>query len=50
MAILADRSEFDSQQEQGVSVHSVQTDSGVHLASYPMGTVYYFPVGEAAEA
>jgi hypothetical protein len=31
-------------------LHVVQTGSGVHSASYPMGTVGSFPGGKAAEA
>jgi hypothetical protein len=30
--------------------HRVQNGSGVHLASYPMGTRVSFPVGKAAGA
>jgi hypothetical protein len=33
---------------QEFSVHSVQTGSGAHLASYPMGTGDSFPGGKAA--
>jgi hypothetical protein len=41
----------DSRQEQDFSlVHSIETDSGAHPASYPMGTVGYFRGGKAAEA
>jgi hypothetical protein len=31
-------------------LHSVQTDSGAHPASYPMGTGGSFPEGKVAEA
>jgi hypothetical protein len=31
-------------------LHSAQTDSGVHPASYPIGTRGYFPGGKAARA
>jgi hypothetical protein len=31
-------------------LHSVQTDSGAHQASYPMGTGGSFPGGKAAGA
>jgi hypothetical protein len=42
---------FDSRQEKKIfSLHSVQTDSGAHAASYPMDTGGSFPGGKAAGA
>jgi hypothetical protein len=41
--------EFESRWGQGFSLlHIVQTGSGAHLASYPMGTGGSFPGGKAA--
>jgi hypothetical protein len=42
---------FDSRQDQYFSLlHSVQTGSGAHPASYPMGTGCSFPGGKATGA
>jgi hypothetical protein len=44
-------SEFESRQRQEFSLlYVVQTGSGVHLTSYPMGTGGSFPGGKAAGA
>jgi hypothetical protein len=44
-------SEFDSRWGQEISLlHVVQTGSGAHPASYPMGTGGSFGGGKAAEA
>jgi hypothetical protein len=40
---------FESRQGLGISLrHRVQTGSGAHPASHPMGTRDYFPGGKAA--
>jgi hypothetical protein len=51
-AFIADNYEnLDSRQRQYFSLlHSVQTDSGVHPASYPMATGGSFPGGTVAGA
>jgi hypothetical protein len=42
-------SEFESRWKQDLSfLHVVQTGSGAHPASYPMGTGGFFPGGKAA--
>jgi hypothetical protein len=47
--VTAGRSGFDSRQWQGFSpLHSVQTGSGAHPASSPVGTEEDFHVGKAA--
>jgi hypothetical protein len=47
----ADGWEFESRQEQDLSpLRVVQTGSGAHTASYPMGTYSSFPEGKAAGA
>jgi hypothetical protein len=44
-------SDFESRWEKEFSLpHVVQTGSGAHQASYPMGTGSFFPRGKAAEA
>jgi len=50
--LLAGRPGFDSRQEQGFFSlrHRVQTGSGVHPASCPMGTGGSFPEGKTAGA
>jgi hypothetical protein len=49
---LDDRgAEFESRQGQEFSpLHVVQTGSGAHQASYPMGTGGYFPGGKSVGA
>jgi hypothetical protein len=47
----AERSEFESREGQDVSsLHVVQTGSGAHPASYPMGIGGSFPGGKAVRA
>jgi hypothetical protein len=46
---MTEGSEFESQYGQEFSLlHVVQTDSGVHQTSYPMGTEGSFSGGKAA--
>jgi hypothetical protein len=46
-----ERSKFESPEGQDFSfLHDVQTGSGAHPASYPMGTGCSFPGGKAAGA
>jgi hypothetical protein len=48
---MAEGSEFESRKGQEFSLfHIVQTGSGVHPTSYPMGTGGSFPGGKAARA
>jgi hypothetical protein len=50
-SLLTEGSEFESLRGQQFSlIHVVQTGSGAHPTSYPMGTVGSFPGGKAAEA
>jgi hypothetical protein len=47
--LQAGRPGFDTQQGIDFSLlHNVQTGSGAHPASYPVGTAAYFPGGKAA--
>jgi hypothetical protein len=41
---------FYSRQGQEISLHSIQTGSGTHPASYPIGTGGSFPEGKMAGA
>jgi hypothetical protein len=51
MGWMREGSEFESHYSQEFSfLHVVQTGSGAHPASYPMGTGGSFPGGEAAGA
>jgi hypothetical protein len=51
MGWTTEGSEFESQKGQEFSLlHVVQTGSGVHPTSYPMGTGGSFPGGKAAGA
>jgi hypothetical protein len=45
---MTEGSEFESRRGQEFSLHVVQTGSGVHPASHPMGTGGSFPGGKAA--
>jgi len=49
--LWAGQLEFDFWWEQGFFLHHhIQTGSGVHAASYPVGTGISLPIGKAARA